>query len=137
MQKLIIPGTLEALEPIGQYVMAAAQAAGLNPKAAYRLRLAVDEIATNIITHGYEEAGQQGQLELQALLDEHSLTLRLKDSGEPYDPRETRPPDRSLVLEQRAPGGWGVWLAVKGVDQFHYERIGEHNCNIFIMRRAG
>ena len=33
-------------------------------------------------------------------------------------------------------GGWGVYLAIQSVDQFHYYRDDDHNHNIFIMYRA-
>lgn len=65
MEPLIVSGTLDSLGAIAQYVMAAAAAAGLDKKTSYNLRLAVDEIATNIVTHGYEEAAREGVLALR------------------------------------------------------------------------
>jgi anti-sigma regulatory factor (Ser/Thr protein kinase) len=49
MKSSTVPATLDSLGPIADYVMAAAAAAGLDRRASYRLRLAVDEIATNIM----------------------------------------------------------------------------------------
>ena len=62
MKPLRLPATLDSLEQLGEYVIAATAEAELDAKAAYGLRLAVDEIATNIITHGYEEAGKTGEV---------------------------------------------------------------------------
>ena len=50
MKPLIVPGTLASIRAIGKYVLQAAAEAGLESRAAYRLRLAVDEIATNAVT---------------------------------------------------------------------------------------
>jgi anti-sigma regulatory factor (Ser/Thr protein kinase) len=48
---------LDSLKPIRDYVMDATSLAGLNKLFANRLRLAVDEIVTNAIVHGYENRG--------------------------------------------------------------------------------
>ena len=111
MQPLTVPGTLDSLKHIRDYVAAAAEAAALEKTAAYRLRLAVDEIATNIVTHGYQEAGLEGAVELWAEFDEATLTIVIEDTGVPYDPRQTEGPDGlDLPAEQREIGGLGHWM---------------------------
>lgn len=136
MEPLSVSGTLDCLGAIAKYVMAAAAEAGLDKKAAYKLRLAVDEIASNIIVHGYEEAGLEGVLDLYAVLDEEALTISIEDTGIPYDPTQKPPPDYlHLPLEEREIGGLGVYLAYQGVDKFLYERVEDRNRNIFIVNR--
>ncbi len=136
MDRLTVPGKLESLEAIGQFVLRAAGEAGLDKKAAYRLRLAVDEIATNIIVHGYEEAGRQGPVALWSELDEGELRVCLEDSALPFDPHAARTPaglDRPL--EEREIGGLGVFLALRGVDDLRYERAGDANRNTIVVHR--
>jgi anti-sigma regulatory factor (Ser/Thr protein kinase) len=53
MSTLQVPATLDSLAPLAAAVLTAARAAGLGRQAAYRLRLAVDELAANVITYGY------------------------------------------------------------------------------------
>jgi anti-sigma regulatory factor (Ser/Thr protein kinase) len=114
--------------------MAVAAATGLDKKTSYNLRLAVDEIATNIIIHGYEEAGREGVLDLQAFVDEQTLTISIKDTGVPYNPNQRlTPDDLDQPLEQRKIGGLGVYIAIQGVDKFIYERVEDRNHNIFIV----
>ena len=139
MQPLTVPGALESLEPIGKYVLAAAAEAGLDKKRSYALRLAVDEIATNSILHGYREAGLEGTLSVRADIDEQALTITLEDSGVAFDPTTFRPPteeDLSRPLEERPIGGLGVYLAIQGTDEFAYKRVGKRNRLIFVMNRA-
>jgi phosphoserine phosphatase RsbU/P len=139
MQALTVAGTLDSLAAIGQYVMAAASEAGLDKKRSYALRLAVDEIATNSILHGYEEAGLEGVLTLRADIDDQALTVTLEDTGAPFDPTTFRPPteeDLQLPLEDRPIGGLGVYLAIQGSDEFGYKRVGKLNRNLFVMHRA-
>jgi sigma-B regulation protein RsbU (phosphoserine phosphatase) len=127
------------LQAIGTYVLEAAAAAGLDKKRSYALRLAVDEVATNIITHGYEEAGLQGTVSIRADVDEQALVVTLEDNGAPFDPTTFRPPtDEELnrPLEERPMGGLGVYLAIQSADRFFYRRTRDTNRNVFIMNRA-
>lgn len=138
MEALTLPGKLDSLSAIAKYVMEASQSAGLNKKTAYKLRLAVDEIATNIITHGYEEAGLEGKIELSGILKESNLTICLEDTGARYDPYEMAGVEAEELkkgLEERQIGGLGVYLAIQGVDQYFYERVGDKNRNIFVVNR--
>lgn len=137
MEQLTVPDNLDSLKAIADYIMAAAVAAGLDNKTSYKLRLAVDEIATNIIIYGYQEAGRSGVLDLQAEIDEYALTILVEDTGLPYDSTATPlPDDLDQPLEQRKTGGLGVYLAIHGVDKFIYERIGERNRHIFVVHRS-
>jgi len=133
MKPSTVPATLDSLGTIADYVMAAAASAGLDRRASYRLRLAVDEIATNIIVHGYANAGHQGVLELRADIDDRTLTIAIDDTGVTYDPRQAPIPDINLPLDQRPIGGLGVYLAMRNVDEFVYEHLGDRNRTIFKM----
>ncbi len=137
MDALTVIGSLASLGAIRAYVMEAAAAAGLDKKTAYRLSLAVDEIATNSVVHGYLEANRQGELSISADIDATSLKITLEDTGAPFDPHQIPPPDSlGTPLEQRGIGGLGVYLALKGVDQYIYEYAGDRNRNILIMNVA-
>ncbi len=136
METLTVPGTIDSLGAIAEYVKQAATIANLNSKAAYKLRLSVDEIATNIITHGYEEAGLTGQIYLRAYIDNFSLTLAIEDTGVIYNPKEKASLQKEYfnqTLETREVGGLGIHLVLESVDEFRYERVGDRNRNIFIM----
>jgi anti-sigma regulatory factor (Ser/Thr protein kinase) len=136
MDLLIVPGTLESLGSIGRYVLAAADAAGLDRRAAYHLHLAVDEVATNTITHGYEEAGRTGSLTIRADLDAAKLTITMEDSALPFDPRGAQRPEQiDLPLEERPIGGLGLYLTAQSVDEFRYEYADGRNRNIFVVKR--
>ncbi|MEY2984094.1 MAG: hypothetical protein RLZZ568_711 [Cyanobacteriota bacterium] len=136
MEKLIVPGLLESLSQIAAYIMKAANQCGLDKKSAYKLRLAVDEIATNIIIHGYQEAGRSGDITVEAAINEAQLTVTIEDTGEPYDPTHHHLPsesDLSTSLEDRPVGGLGIYLVLEGVDEFQYQHDGDRNRNIFTM----
>jgi phosphoserine phosphatase RsbU/P len=131
------PGTLDALSPIRQYVKTAAEAAGLDHSAAYNLVLAVDEIATNVIEHGYKGARLNGDISVGAARDNDTLVIRLTDTGKSFDPHslpEIHDVELSKELEDRAVGGLGIMLAKDGVDDLQYEATGSGNIHRFVVR---
>jgi serine/threonine-protein kinase RsbW len=128
---------MEALASIRGYVRHAAEQAGIERKRAYKLQLAVDEIATNIVVHGYVENGQQGNVRVLASLDDEHLTIVLEDTSVPFNPlNHPAPSHLDLPLEARPYGGLGVYLAVQNVDHFHYEYRDGANRNIFVVHRG-
>jgi serine/threonine-protein kinase RsbW len=136
MEPLKVPARLDELGTIGAYVLAAADAGGIDKGAAYRLRLAVDEIATNIIMHG--RPGEQGDeiIVITAAVDDESVRIVLEDAGPEFNPLEKQDPlDLSLPAEERQVGGLGVFLALRGVDKFEYDRVGNINRNTLVVRR--
>lgn len=136
MKTLELPGTRNSLDAILEFVRAAAQAAGLARGAAYHLELAVDELATNIIVHGYEEAGHPGALNLTARWDDTGLTVEIVDTAAPYDPRErAEPASLEAALDDRPIGGLGVFLALRAVDHFDYVSANGRNRSILVMKR--
>jgi serine/threonine-protein kinase RsbW len=133
---LNVPGTLDALDEINQYVIQSATAAGLDKTTSYRLRLAVDEIVTNIVRYGYEQAGTSGEILVTAEISPECLIITTRDSGIEFDPHDAPPPDHpETPLEFRKIGGWGVHFAIHAVDEFKYERVGNFNHNIFMVKR--
>jgi anti-sigma regulatory factor (Ser/Thr protein kinase) len=136
METFVVPGTVESLGPIREFVRSKAAEAGLDKKRAYRLQLAVDEIAANIALHGYEEQGLTGDIEVQAEMESDRLTITLVDSAIPYDPySRVMPSDLDAPLHERAIGGLGVFLAINNVDEFLYRFDDGRNHNIFVVQR--
>ena len=121
----IFPGKLDSLGKIRKYVKSAATEAGLEKKALYKLCLAVDEIVTNIITHGYDENDLEGDISVQTKMDEKSLTVYIEDTAIPFNPNTTEEITEEHLqkgLEKRPIGGLGVHLAYQSVDKFIYEK---------------
>jgi anti-sigma regulatory factor (Ser/Thr protein kinase) len=127
---------VESLGRIREFVRSWAAEAGLDKKRAYRLQLAVDEIASNIALHGYEEHDLVGDIEVQAELSDDRLVISLVDQAIPYDPYSRVAPqsqDLEAPLEQRTIGGLGVFLAINNVDQFLYHYADGRNHNTFVV----
>lgn len=136
MESLTVPGTLDSLAPIREFVDRAVSLAGIESRAGYRLRLAVDEIATNIVNYGYQQSGRSGDIRLEARIDDDTLTIVVEDNAPPFDPTTVGDPDDLDVdLGDRKIGGLGIFLTVRGVDEFHYQRVSDCNRNVFVVNR--
>ncbi|HTN85404.1 MAG TPA: ATP-binding protein [Sorangium sp.] len=131
------PGVLDSLSHIRAFARGAAMRAGLDERGTYRLCLAVDEVATNIITHGYAEAGRDGTVVVSARLDAASLTLEIEDTGARYDPAaQPMPTEQELAEppEVRRAGGLGLFLVFQSVSSFRHEHIGSRNRTTLVMQ---
>lgn len=132
MDKLQLPGELSSLGAIRDYARSAATAAGIDKSAIYRLSLAVDEIASNIVIHGYDEAGLRGDVIVWAEIDADVLKLHIEDTGASYDVSQYRNPDNlHRPFAERTEGGLGVYLATQGVDRLSYASEGGRNRHTF------
>ena len=88
---------------------------------AYALVQAVDECATNIIEHGYGH--QPGSIDIEIERVNETLTLVLRDYAPPFDPTGVPPPDLTRPLEEREPGGLGLYLTRQMVDHWQYRAL--------------
>jgi anti-sigma regulatory factor (Ser/Thr protein kinase) len=131
-----LQATLEALTIINEYVVQVANRAHLDHRAAYQLRLAVDEIATNVVYHGSSQTPHEVVFKIETDMDDEYLMVILEDTGQPYNPYQAEgQEDLHQPLEQRRFGGLGVYLALHSVDELKYERLGEWNRHTFIVKR--
>jgi serine/threonine-protein kinase RsbW len=137
MPTLTLPGDLSALEPISELVIAEARRARLDKHDAYQLQLAVDELATNSIIHGYQEHGLEGELRVSADVDRGALTVVIEDTAVPYDPRQRDVAEVEETfddpLHERPIGGLGVYFVLQAVDEFDYEYVdGRNRCTLVV-----
>jgi anti-sigma regulatory factor (Ser/Thr protein kinase) len=118
-QTRVFPGQFSSLAEISEFIVKAAQAAGLDKRATYAVQMAVDEACSNIIEHAYK-GGQSGQIECTYEISPETLTITLCDQGQPFDPTYASAPDLSAKLKDRASGGLGIYFIRKLMDSVEY-----------------
>ena len=84
----------------------------------FALRLAVEEVCTNLIVHGYR--GLAGPIEVSASDGADRVTLVIRDRSPPFDPANAPKPDLSSDVEHRRPGGLGWHLVKQLMDEVGY-----------------
>ena len=135
--RLRVDADEEVSRPVADFVGALSQKAELTPRQAYRLRLAVDEIATNVALHGYRDA-RSGVVDLEGGMDDNRVWVRIEDDAPAFDPRSHDPgPLLAIPPTRREAGGLGLYLALRNVDAFTYDRVGGRNRNtLYIVRKS-
>jgi serine/threonine-protein kinase RsbW len=120
MESITLPGTLDSLAQISDFITDATARAGLDDHAAWQVQLAVDEAATNIIQHGYEDA-KRGDIELAWRLDGDELVVTLRDYGRRFNPDDVPAPDITSPLEERQAGGLGLYIMSRLMDTVRFD----------------
>jgi serine/threonine-protein kinase RsbW len=96
------------------------------PHPAYVANLAIEELATNIIKYGYDDTAPH-EILLRLEIQPRMLLLRIEDDGHEFNPLAVAEPDVTLPTEEREPGGLGIHLVRKMVDEIHYQRCAGRN----------
>ncbi len=82
--------------------------------------LALEEILSNVIRHGCEP-GRDYDIRVRISIEHEAYELEISDDARPYNPLLRPDPDLDLPIEQRTPGGLGVFLVKKLADDLRYE----------------
>lgn len=90
-------------------------------KAITQINVAIDEIFSNIINHGYNGEGGPVEVKLVFRDEPRRVYVRFADSGIPYNPLTKEDPDITLSAEERSLGGLGIYLVKKTMDDVRYK----------------
>ncbi len=125
-----------ALQRVQAFVERFATAEGWSVEDLYRLNLALDELLTNTLEHGF--IGRESEAEITVALrrEEDSAICRYEDNGDPFDPWEAEKSDPTLGIEERRIGGWGLQLIAATIDDVSYTREGDRNVTTLRQRRG-
>ncbi|MFI5167073.1 MAG: ATP-binding protein [Thermoanaerobaculales bacterium] len=124
-RRCTFPATLEEVGHILSFVGGLASKAGLAADLAIRLELAIEEWVVNLCTHAY--SGRDGEIEVAVREGSGELLIEIIDEGPPFDLTASAEPDLTLPLADRRPGGLGLVLIRRMVDEVRYRRDGERN----------
>jgi serine/threonine-protein kinase RsbW len=130
---LKITAELNNLAPIRDFVEETATALGANPTMLLDVVLAVNEIATNIMLHGYQ--GQPGLIEIEVCQSRNSLVICLRDGAPPFDPTTVPSPNLNLPLEERPLGRMGIYLARQLTDEMTYRLIPQGGNELTLIKK--
>lgn len=102
---------------------------------AAQLRLAIEELFLNTVTHGHG-GDTDAPVEVTVHIDGDHVLVYV-DTGPPFDPfAAVEAPDATAPLEARPVGRLGVFLISALAERCHYARAGDRN-RITVELRAG
>jgi anti-sigma regulatory factor (Ser/Thr protein kinase) len=119
---------VEALQEFGQ-------ARQVPEKQLFGLTLALEECASNIVNHALRrDARQTFRVTL-----EHTgsaMVIELRDRGPEFDPTQAPVPEKEAGGDDQPPGGWGIQLVRRYMDEIRYAREGGENA-LRLTKRLG
>ena len=99
---------------------------GVEPRPAYSMELAFEELITNVIKYAYEDP--DGHVIRYALrVDPDEVALEVEDDGDPFDPTTAELPEIPGGLEEAKVGGLGLHILRRTSKSFRYERRNGRN----------
>ncbi len=104
-----------------------AAVAGMSDRLSMRLRLVVEELFVNTVTHGHG-GDCDAPVEVTILVEDDRVVLTYVDVAPPFDPfAHVHGPESGVPLEDRTVGRLGVFLVTKFATRYGYVRAGEAN----------
>jgi anti-sigma regulatory factor (Ser/Thr protein kinase) len=133
--ELEVTSDLENLEKIADFVMEAAERAGLSSQESFQVQMAVDEACTNIMQYAYGD--ERGSLQLCCNCEDDAFSVTITDHGKPFDPDQVPAPDLDSPLEDRSTGGLGIFFMRKMMDEIHFEFSDREGNRLTMVKRIG
>jgi serine/threonine-protein kinase RsbW len=102
-------------------------------KALFGLALALEECGSNIVNHALRrDARQKFQVSLNHTGT--AVNIELRDRGPAFDPTQALARAESAEADDRPPGGWGIQLVRRYVDEIRYRREADENILLLVKR---
>ena len=118
---LILQNQLTELPRIAEIVTELGEKQRFSSELVHDVNLVLEELLSNIILYGYEDA-ELHQIELLLRYDDRELELRIQDDAKAFNPLEAPEPELDLALEDRPIGGLGIYLTRSLMDELSYVR---------------
>jgi serine/threonine-protein kinase RsbW len=87
----------------------------------YKANLVLEEVLTNIVKYGFEDASEH-EISVLLAVNDIDLVIRFVDDGREFDPLAVPPPAMNKSLEDTDVGGLGVYLVRQSVNSIEYWR---------------
>jgi serine/threonine-protein kinase RsbW len=118
------PRNIGALGEVFTFLEDFADGEKVDEKTAFCINLVVEELFTNMVRHN-EGGGDRISVSIERV--DNRLNLELVDTDvEPFDPQSAEIPPIDAGIEARRPGGLGIYLVRKMVDDLKYQYETDH-----------
>jgi len=86
----------------------------------YKLRLAMEEILVNTINYSFQDQNEH-DIYVKINCHEEKVVVEFVDDGIEFNPLNA-PEPQDIPLEEKIPGGVGIYLVKTMMDTFEYQR---------------
>lgn len=108
------------------------EGAGVDARAVHHVALVLEELLTNIATHGGAPAEPT---RVRIRVEPQRVAGEVVDAGTPFDPRGAPEPDVGAALEDRPIGGLGLFLVTELTSELDYACRDGRNHTAFSVGR--
>lgn len=123
---LHIKNELEQLTCLYEFLDLHTSAYGLEEQLTMQIKLALEEVVTNVILYAYPNKKDQ-DIRIDMNYGNKQLTIVITDKGTPFNPLEMKEPDITLPPEERPIGGLGIYLVKQLMTEVTYSRSSGKN----------
>ena len=115
-----IPADINNLSKIRDFLQKVSDQNHISNKVIHAIKLAVEEVCTNIIRHGYKNK-KNGSIQIEVIIRKTSFNVIIIDQGQTFDPRQVKDPDLFKYVEIGKVGGLGIMMVRKLMDEIDYK----------------
>ena len=117
---------LADLDVLCTHLASFCESCGIAKKQKFEINLALDELFTNIINHGFDDDAEH-QIHVTCARNDDIVKITIRDDGIPFNPLEAPQPDLNCTFIDREIGGLGIHLIKAYIDEIDYQRDAEAN----------
>jgi anti-sigma regulatory factor (Ser/Thr protein kinase) len=125
------PADVKYLDVAQDFVRSVMQEAEVACDTINAIELVAEEVFINIALYAYKGSESGGDVTVRCAVERGCLSLEFSDNGVFFNPLKQKDPDVTLGVEEREPGGLGLFMVKKIMDVVEYRR--ESGKNILRM----
>lgn len=136
VSRLILPASMDSLQPLLAYSGELARQIGFDKKEALEINLALEELFANVVEHALID---DDQAQCDVIFEQMTTGLRvtIREKGLPFDPSKVpqySPDKASLDMDIR---GLGSFLAARFVKELHFANLGKDGKETSFVKYLG
>jgi len=122
------------LELVGNFVWKNVVSAGFSEEEANSVELAVDEVVSNAIIHGYQNC-PDGKITIETVQIPDGIVVVIEECGRSFNPLAVPEPDFHAPLEHRKIGGLGLFIVKKIADELYFELLPDKTKRFTLIKK--
>ena len=130
--QITLPNDVQEVPQLNVFVDEVCEQVDFDMSTTLKLNLAIEEAVVNVMNYAYP-AGEKGDVDIEAMINDECLVFVISDSGTPFDPTAKAEVDTTLSAEERGIGGLGIHLIRQIMDTINYERV--EGKNVLTLRK--
>ena len=120
MEEITLTASVDQIKKVVDFVNDYLKKAGCSERSRIQIDVAIDEILGNIAQYAYAPDTGPATIQVETEDDPPRAAITFIDHGKPFDPMTSKEPDLEKPVKERAPGGAGLFMVKKTMDDVSY-----------------